>query len=99
MTRLMSTQKGKQSRSLSSDERVLWSAVTQSIPPLRKRPHLAQKPANEKSETAKSHTKQKSKQKLQAVPSNKTIKVPTTPASVARLERKLKRRVARGRQT
>jgi DNA-nicking Smr family endonuclease len=93
----MSTRNGKRSRVLSSDERALWMAVIQSIAPLRR----LQKSEAEKSETTKSQTTQKHEHASKTgAGSRKAVKLLTdTPPPLAPLERQMKRRVARGRQT
>jgi DNA-nicking Smr family endonuclease len=91
----MNTRNDKRYRVLSSDERVLWTAVTKSISPLRK----LQKSETEKFETAKLLREQKPEQTQESVGLKKIVQPLKTSLPLATIERAMKRRVVRGRQT
>ena len=79
-------------RRLSDDERVLWKGVTRSIAPLRKTARLE---ADEAPPVAPSVTRPRAKHPspiVKPVPVSK----PVTPPPLAPLDRKMKKRIARG---
>jgi DNA-nicking Smr family endonuclease len=93
----MSNRIYRQNRDLSRDDHMLWTAVTHSIVPLRK-PQKSQnqkKPLIEKSQTTVSETKIKRPSHVTgAMRADKlTAVMPPTP-----LARRIKRRIARGKQ-
>jgi DNA-nicking Smr family endonuclease len=80
-------------RVLSREERVLWRTVTQSIAPLRDTPHVASA-IEETSEVTPSPVKPRRAVKSVPVPA----KAPPAPPPLAPLGRRMRQRVARGRE-
>lgn len=84
-------------RVLSRDERVLWGTVTQSIAPLRDRP-LAATDAEETAEVVAPPVKpRRTTRTAPAAPG--AAKSPPAPPPLAPLGRRMRQRVARGRET
>jgi DNA-nicking Smr family endonuclease len=92
---------GKRRRGLSYEERVLWTAVTKAIEPLRARPlidHLDQGAVEDDAKpTAKTPAKHSSKPASKPVAQPKKA-TPPAPPPLAPLGRRMKQRVARGKE-
>lgn len=90
-------------RRLSDDERALWTGITRSIAPLRRRP-VRQQPETVEPTAArasdasspKPKSKPKSKPKPVPVPAAAPAREPAAPPPLAPLGRRLKQRISRG---
>ncbi len=82
-------------RSVSDDERALWANVTRSIAPLRPRVRLPAAPSIDRAEPASKATRKAAPPRV--APSHVAPPVKTAPP-LAPLGRRLKQRVARGRE-
>lgn len=95
----MSSRDGKRRRILSYEERVLWTAVTQSVSPLRGKAHDAE-PEDEAPAAPAPPPRAKHHGKAAAPPrpAARAVPPPPPPPSLEPLGRRLKQRVARGKE-
>jgi DNA-nicking Smr family endonuclease len=82
-------------RVLSREERVLWRTVTQSIAPLRNTPHVASEIENTSDVTP---SPAQSRRAVKSVPVPSKAPPASAPPPLAPLGRRMRQRVARGRE-
>ena len=83
-------------RRLSDDERTLWTHVTKSIAPLKKRAAIDEEPLAAKPKSSAASAPAKLRSKPVALPSYTPVSPPPPAPSLVPLGRRLKKRVARG---
>jgi DNA-nicking Smr family endonuclease len=96
---------GKRRRGLTQDERVLWTVVTKAITPLRERPPIASDDDGEAATNSPKATKKAMKPALRLAKTAPAVARPVPPkaaapplAPLSPLGRRMKQRVARGKQ-
>jgi DNA-nicking Smr family endonuclease len=85
-------------RRLSDEEDALWSGVARGVAPLRKPGKSLKAEVAEKPSAPKPATQSQSAAKASRVPASREAPLPAKPPPLAPLGRKMKQRVARGRE-
>jgi DNA-nicking Smr family endonuclease len=92
---------GKRRRGLTYEDRVLWTAVTEAIEPLRARPlvgHHDEDPEADKSDPAARTPSRPSAKPLSPQKKGTRAAAPAPPPQLVALGRRMKQRVARGKE-